>query len=220
MYRHFGSRPLRTRQRGAALFFATIFLIVMTLLALAAANTSLLQERMVGGLRNDQLALLGAESALREAERELWQLNYVGRQPLPPCPVEGSLCVWSRNTEDERRVPETFRGTTEQELATVQVAGEQLSLEQFTGLSGSLLSSKLAEEPRYLIEHLSGRTTQSPKEFRVQGVIYPEGQNLGSRTFYRITARSTGGNPASQRAVEAVYSTVNLSATGFNPDEP
>ncbi len=75
----------RRQQRGAVLFVSLIFLILLTLLALTAASTSILQERMTGGMRNRQLSLIGAENGVRGGEAFLWGLSFVGAQPLPPC---------------------------------------------------------------------------------------------------------------------------------------
>ncbi|HVJ62548.1 MAG TPA: PilX N-terminal domain-containing pilus assembly protein, partial [Tahibacter sp.] len=52
------------QQRGAVLFVAMIFLILITVMAVTASWNSVLQERMTGGMRNRQLGMLGAESAL------------------------------------------------------------------------------------------------------------------------------------------------------------
>ncbi|MBS0487131.1 MAG: pilus assembly protein PilX, partial [Proteobacteria bacterium] len=58
-------QPSPNRQQGAVLFVALVFLILITLLGLTASGTSILQERMAGGLRNGQMGLMGAETALR-----------------------------------------------------------------------------------------------------------------------------------------------------------
>jgi Tfp pilus assembly protein PilX len=62
-------------QQGAVLFVALVFLVLITLLGLTASSTSILQERMTGGLRNGQLGLMGAETAARGAEAWLWNLS-------------------------------------------------------------------------------------------------------------------------------------------------
>lgn len=205
-----------TGQRGAALFFAIVFLIVMSLLALAAANTSLMQERMVGGLRNDQLALMGAESAIRDAELRLWNLNYVGRQPLPPCPSEGLLCVWQPRVEGEVRADvDRFRGEEDLDVTSINFAGMFVGNTELADLGGSAITARLHAEPRFIVEQLG---TDEDVAGLVVGAIYPEVQR--TRVFYRITARSNGAGPASQRIVQSIYSTINLSATGFNPDDP
>ena len=53
--------PIR-QQGGAVLFVALVFLILLTLLALTATGTSILQEKMTGNMRNAS-SLLGAEAA-------------------------------------------------------------------------------------------------------------------------------------------------------------
>lgn len=63
------------RQSGAALFVAMIMLILLTLLAVAASQVSLLQERMAGSFRAQNLALQRSEGAVAE-ERD------VARDPL------------------------------------------------------------------------------------------------------------------------------------------
>ncbi len=63
-----------SRQRGAALFIALMFLIIMTVIGLSAANVGILQERMAGNVRETNEAFQAAESTLREIERELGQI--------------------------------------------------------------------------------------------------------------------------------------------------
>jgi len=64
--------PRRSRQRGAVLFVALVFLLLLTLLGVTASSTSILQERMTGGMRNAHLAGIGTESGLRGGEVDLW----------------------------------------------------------------------------------------------------------------------------------------------------
>lgn len=55
-------------QSGAALPVALIFMLVMTLLSIAALQGSNMQERMAGNLRDRGLAFQAAEAALRTGE--------------------------------------------------------------------------------------------------------------------------------------------------------
>ena len=86
----------RETQGGAVLFVALVFLILLTLIGLTATGTSILQEKMTGGMRNRQLGLMGAESAMRGGEAYLWTLSFnsASGQPLPPC-IDGNTngCV-------------------------------------------------------------------------------------------------------------------------------
>ncbi len=57
-------RPLPQRPRGAVLFVALIMLLLLTLLGVTAAQVTVMQERMSGNFRVQQLAFERSESAL------------------------------------------------------------------------------------------------------------------------------------------------------------
>lgn len=61
----------RQRQRGFVLAVSMIFLIIMTLLAIAAIKKSTLDEKIAFNLRAQNLSLQAAEKALRFCERGL-----------------------------------------------------------------------------------------------------------------------------------------------------
>ncbi|KFN44963.1 pilus assembly PilX family protein [Arenimonas oryziterrae] len=69
-YRSFRA-PNLSRQRGVALFFALVLLLVLTLLGLAAMQVATLQDRMAGSYRTSNLALQAAESNAREVEIQI-----------------------------------------------------------------------------------------------------------------------------------------------------
>jgi type IV pilus assembly protein PilX len=62
---------LAGRERGASLFVALIFLVVMAMLGVTLANVTNMEERMAGNTRDRDLALQAAEAALRAAELKL-----------------------------------------------------------------------------------------------------------------------------------------------------
>ncbi len=67
------SAPAGWRQQsGIALVIALVFLLVLTILGVTAMQTSTLQERMSGNVRDRNLAFQFAEEALRDAE---WRLQ-------------------------------------------------------------------------------------------------------------------------------------------------
>lgn len=55
-------------QRGTILVVSLLLLLVMTVLALTASQTTRMQERMAGNARDTDLAFQAAEAGLREAE--------------------------------------------------------------------------------------------------------------------------------------------------------
>lgn len=59
------------RQRGASLLVALMFLIVLTMLGVTAAQNSSMEERMAGNTRNRDMALQSAEAALTYVQNNL-----------------------------------------------------------------------------------------------------------------------------------------------------
>jgi len=207
-------------QRGAALFFALIFLIIIALIAITSSGTSVLEQRMAGGARNAQLAQLGSESALRDAEVQLWTAARrstlaKGGLAMPPCASAGAQpCVYQRyNGVADARVT-AFR--TAQRWLDPASDGAYDYSQTVTGLTGAQTSASLATEPRYLIEDL-GLDVDAATTGRMGG------KNLSAQTIdggtpkvhlYRITARAQGSSSASWRVTESVFSA--YADTAFN----
>jgi len=216
------------RQDGAVLFVALVFLILLTLLALTATGTSILQEKMTGNMRNRQLGLLGAESGARGGEQHLWQLSFdhATGQPLPPCLTDatgnstGGVAGCVHRVRSDGGLPsaiQTFRSANGWAEAIAATALN--SLPYGLALTGTIEPSEtagLAEQPVIALENLG---PDLPLGGGMQtGVYDPETTTLaGKHEFYRITSRSQGGSAAVQRIVESVYSAIDLTNTGTNP---
>ena len=202
-------------QRGAALFVALVFLIILAVLGLVAASNSVLQERMTGGMRNRQLAMFGVESAVRGGEMAIYtaasSANFsTGGDAMPPC--GGTLtgnCVYKRNINTSARtgtandVVRQFRGNRTWN-ATLE-SGARLYGPSLSSLAGDLKTASIANQPRFIIEDL-GRDTAG-KFGNAGGAKLDEPGDPMARNLYRITARSQGGSPkAAVRIAESVYS--------------
>ena len=205
------------RQRGVVLFLAMIFLVLLTILAVTASSTSVMQERMTGGMRNLQLGLMGAESTVRGGEDELWNLQFNTGSPLPPCisGSDGSDCAYKPNP-DGTLLPIVQRFRTSREWLDPATDGGRAYARALTGLTGSGETASLAEQPRFMIEYLG-----SPAgPFRGGGGKDPSkgAARSGEHVVYRITARSQGGTDAVVRVAESYFSTMNLTNIGANPE--
>ena len=209
-------KDCRHSQRGAVLFLAMIFLVLLTVLAITASSTSIMQERMTGGMRNRQLALMGAESALRGGEGFLWNLAFDFRQPLPPC-LEGGTstdCVYMP-TSAGLLSPKVQAFRTSRNWLDPATDGARAYDRSMTALSGSAISASLAAQPRFIIEYLGVGT----QPFRTGGAKHAQGttSRVGEHHIYRITSRSQGGTDGVVRVTESYYSAMNLTNTNFNP---
>ncbi len=205
----------RRHQNGAVLFVAMIFLILITLLALTATGTSILQEKMTGGMRNRQLGLMGAESALRGGEAFFTTANYSGSNPLPACaPGATSVCAYR---PQNGIIDSSVQGFRTAQSWVAAPGGSPVYAHTLTGLSGDAATASLSEEPRLVIEDLGADVP--PGAGKQTGIIDPESQK--SAWFYRVTARSQGGNAAVVRVAESVYSPgLNLGNAGANTGSP
>lgn len=78
---------LPARQRGAILIVSLLLLLVMTVLALTASQTTRLQERMAGNARDLDLSFQSGEAGLRRAENQLTDniRELGGPQNIVPC---------------------------------------------------------------------------------------------------------------------------------------
>lgn len=208
------------RMQGAVLFVALVFLVLITLLGLTAASTSVLQERMTGGMRNNQLGTMGSETAARGAEAWLWNLANTSAKFF--CGYNGSGGCYSVQTT----VPTSGTGTIFVENPKVRAfrtvptwlplgsSGGTAYAKTMTGLSGSAQTASLSKQPQYMIEYLGrvappGGGSPACVEFGSEnryacGGVGGIAQGLYS---YRITARSTGGNDATVRVIETYFGT-------------
>lgn len=200
-------------QRGAVLFVALVFLILLTLLGLAASGSSILQERMTGGVRNRQLAMMGSESAARGGEAMLWNAPNTanlsaGGMAFPTC-LGGAPqpCLWDQVGvaihTGQRSPVKDFRTSRNWVTAGTMAYGPALS-----GLAGTLETASIAQQPRLLFEDL-GLDKGVGGKGQMGGSNDQEGGGSvdAKRRIYRVTARSQGGNgDAAVRLTEVVYS--------------
>ena len=63
----FTASPER-HERGTALIFALVMLLLLTILGITAVTTSSLQEKMAGNMRDQYMAQQSGDSVLRDGE--------------------------------------------------------------------------------------------------------------------------------------------------------
>jgi type IV pilus assembly protein PilX len=196
---------------------ALIFLLLLTMLVLGAAGRSLLQERMVGGLRDAQLAEMGAEAAVRGAEWKLWSLSARGLRLDCPSDLLGSCYNFDPAAPNSvaNRFRTSARWPADTELsASTEYKGDGSNAIDYTTLRGSTLTgeaqkiARLAKNPRYIIERLGQETPPGVGSQIEGGVTAAYGSSSTPSTalwIWRVTARSTGGNAGTMRMVESTY---------------
>ncbi|TVO57337.1 pilus assembly PilX family protein [Denitromonas halophila] len=170
------SNKVRAKQSGSALIVGLILLLVMTMLGLTAMQTTSLEEKMSGNMRDRDLAAQAAEMALRAGENEaltaLGSLSSNGAFAFPanPAPDESLAANWT--AANTRGWPD----------------GNNLeTMTSYTApLSPAVSYPSFAEAPDYWIEERPGVFSSPSLEVRPADV-----------RIFDITARSTGASGTS-----------------------
>lgn len=172
------------RQQGAALLVGMIFLLVTTVIAVVAIGSTVLQERMTGGQRNDSLAQQGSESALRGAERMLWTT-------FSTSDGHGVVALRAEPLSADARNFRESSGWVATGTAYANIDYDAITLRGGSG--------RLDRAPRFVVERLDGAFGP---------LMDDHGSELsatGLPQFFRVTTRSTGGDARVIRTNESVY---------------
>lgn len=140
---HPGSRTLSCRQGGAALLIALVLLLLMTILGVSAMQTTNLQERMAGNMRDRGVAFEAAEAGLRVAESEL--------RPLPPSPFNNTNGLYTEADPEDDPYFRTVDWSADGAVRTTSV----------DGISGDV---------RYIIERMDPVTSPAGPSLDTQQV--------------------------------------------------
>ena len=197
----------RAAQRGVVLVLALIFLLLLTIIAVAASGRSLLQERMAGGLLNAQRAEMSAQTALRGAEWRLWSSAAnvgntlgCGTDLFKACYIYDPL---HPNTDVVNfRTKPGWDGITATPDAYQEYKGAADSVDFTAPVNG-----KLAFNPRYIVEDMGPVRPPGAGPQHESGQTGPTGSGPGqvNAEIYRITARATGGDKNTVRVLESTF---------------
>jgi type IV pilus assembly protein PilX len=167
------------QQRGAVLVVSLLLLLVMTVLALGASQTTRLQERMSANMRDRDLAFESSEAGLRNGER------IIDSQVVAPSPCTSGRCqVYDRGILPASMAFQTTTWWTDN--AWSYIANETFSTTQGTAASGGLISgSGMARvDPQFVVEEIE----EVPDSLSVPPTGPPP-----SRIYYRVTSAAEGG---------------------------
>ena len=160
----------KNRQSGVALVTGLIFMVVMTIIVIAALRSATLEERMAANARNRQVALQAAEAAVRDAEVEI----LAGGAPFDPFTKGdfGADCKATVATKGLCRKPASGDAPRWQNEA---IWGDDTSRVAATAIDPDLVSAA----PRYIVEI-------------VNTPVRMAGMSTCPTVLYRITARGQG----------------------------
>ncbi len=181
--RQLGKRALPQKQQGAILIFCLIFLTVLTMMGVSGMESTTLEERMSGNMRDHELAFNSADSALQVGER--WLIAQASR---PTTSGDGSTGVWSTDAPD----PDNGGGLYWWDHANINAAWWTANGIAITNVA------TVAAQPDYLIEEYAVVDTG-------QSIAIGGGEQTVPRVFHRITASGVGVNAATRVSVQATF---------------
>lgn len=187
--------PTYNKQSGVVLVVSLIMLLLLTLIGLSGMQSTILEEKMAGNMRDRNLAFQAAESALQDAEQHILVggiSGFTGFTPdcgaSTPNTSDNGLCdqvggynppVWENaNVWDATRSVEYGAITTSRKIGD-------------TNGDGVIdITPALSAQPRYIIE-----------------AVKPTAAHLcdGTKPCYRITARGQGANNNTVVVLQTIY---------------
>lgn len=170
-----------TGQRGAALVISLVFLLLLTLFAITAVNTSTLEEKMAGNIRDAHIAFQSTESALRAAEA--W-LNTLTARPPTSSAKPGPTGVWALGA------PGDFTDSAHDHSWWTANGIE-------FGVAGIREIVEADEDPYYVIEQRGF----VPDSYNIGHEYAPQ----AGRYYYRATGHGLGATRNSQALLQSSY---------------
>lgn len=165
-------------QRGAVLVVSLLLLLVMTVLALTASQTTRLQERMAGNARDVDLAFQAGEAGLRAAEERIDDLLAPKANAPIKCTTPASCDAVDRADATE----DYFHQAEEWWDDNAHALGETLYA--------------TAREPQFITEVWTD----------VSDTLTVGGATQKSGTMYYVnTSRGVGGTESAVTIVETTY---------------
>ena len=197
MPRTFLGSPLSLRretylhdERGTALIFALVMLLLLTLLGITAVTTSSLQEKMAGNMRDQYMAQQAGDSILRDGQSLVFSQT---AQPKPSCPPDSVARIW-----DSECLPTnvaTFVSATVGANWWV-AANDSWWLTATNAFTSSVATGQTFQEPRFAVE----RIQQAPINAEIG-----KGKKV-YRFYYRTTGWSVGATNSSRGIIQDVFS--------------
>lgn len=186
MNAHSAPTNSRPAQQGFVLIVALVLLLVLTVLGLAASQSTSLEERMAGNERNQNLAFQAAEAGLRAGD-------YCLTHNLPACTTYSNALTGGNGAYLFNPANTVTLWTQAGFWAS---SGNYLEYQTIAGQS----MQQVAAQPKFIIEKLPAiPNAGSGLGLSGYGASTPPIQR------WRITAVGTGGDSSSTVMLQEIY---------------
>jgi len=165
----------KKNQTGVVLVVSLVMLLLLTLIGLTGMQTTSLEEKMAGNIRNQNLAFQAAESALRAGEAVLTQATLPSFNNTNGMYAEGSAAS----------IFDDLTGTSVWAAATT-----------VTYSTGTLANT--AEDPEYIIQKM-------PSVGGGGSGSSLDATSFTTSEYFRVTAMGKGGDTTAVAVVQSIY---------------
>jgi type IV pilus assembly protein PilX len=197
------------RQRGAILIISLMFLVVLTMLALTTMSGITLEERMAGQYRDLNVAFQAAESAIRDAERDVWGTGTVTATPRAPIisgrtgfgdgnDAPNGTCTNNTNTTYGWGLCYAPATGPVPPFPTVDLSPASTIAIPYGKYTGATALPSVSAQPRYIIEAIWKDIVPTPTLQSLSPVA-------GVTNYYRITSQGFGVNPNTRVTLQEMY---------------
>ncbi|MCC6201798.1 MAG: hypothetical protein IT494_02190 [Gammaproteobacteria bacterium] len=184
-------KTISIKQRGAALIVALIMLVIMTMLGLSAMNTSVVEERMAGNLRNKQLSFDAAEAGVRDGEANI---SCEGCFLFIVEPKDGMTHPGLHQPETDPDLSEWWQRDLWWDPDHDLTPDTKWQVRAGPDIPG------IAAQPDYIIEYVA-------PFYRDINCAITQGQPQDCERYaYRVTARGWGANTNAVSVIQTMYS--------------
>jgi type IV pilus assembly protein PilX len=203
---------------GAVLIVTLMFLVILTLLGVTAMTSATMEERMAGNTRDAAVALQAAESALRDARRDISNIPVKGkvRDGIPIHSSDFGIQVGGV------KVPESCNPSTDPDFRGLCVPANYPAGTPYDTLVGSIMPAfpaahSLRAEPSIKYGQMTGADdiggegtpvpATEPRYVIENFCLLKDGESMGVTwcNFFRITARGYGRNPSTQITLQETF---------------
>jgi len=191
--KHHQNSTIHKYQSGAVLFIGLIMLFLLTLIGVTGSQVTSLEEKMSGNMRDRNIAFQAAESALRDAERDITNSNDDTDRGIKG--ISNFIADCGFSTTDTTDDGLCYNGPSGYGTPVVgtsiwtkdkMTAAPSVAYGTFTNATPI---PNLSAQPRYILE---GFARNLPG---YGGISY----------YYRITVRAQGVNPDTVVWLQSIY---------------
>jgi type IV pilus assembly protein PilX len=171
------------KQRGAVLIISMIILLLLTILGVTSMQSTTLEERMAGNMRDRHLAFEAAEAALLHAEQFLDSIATTGAFD-----TDGSDGLYDDSIQKI--------------WTTVDWTGAASGANGYRQADNIGTGEGLSTPPKYVIQHVVSVGSEADQSNLDN---YGQGTGAGKTGLFRVTARGTGSSDNSVVILQTVF---------------